>query len=234
MDSQRSRKCDLRVPPSGRLSFAGNAHPQLEGKPGSACYGLDVLEDPGHVAALRALLGGGSLPDAVVLHSGIADLCRRYQLDEAAMRRSAERAARWWAAELSRSPGTRVVLLSTVATSGIGVCARFHMARVRWWNAVRLAAFREGLRARGVPFTEVDAYGLTEPFHWDNDYGDGTSYGVTNPQGRRDAQARDFVKLSRFLANKRYDPSVGLAVAAAVAHASCAPRSRAPSAFAFP
>ncbi|KAJ9457997.1 hypothetical protein DIPPA_11262 [Diplonema papillatum] len=206
---------------NGRLTFVGNTAPSLYGRSKTPCLGLAVLDDKAYAKQLRALVtqnASAGPPTAVVIHSGIADLCSDYQVTEDALRRRAEKAARFWR-EMVDDATTRVILTTTVATSGVGICHRFHVSRLRWWDGIRLGAFKAVFPGAIV----VDLHALTLPFHLTNDYSDGTSYGLVNSKGRQDAVLSQFPKQSRFLAGKRYNPTVGEAFARLLLHAAVAP-----------
>ena len=215
-----NRRGDVRLPGGGRLTYVGNTQEALRGRAVPGCRGLRVVQSARHRAEVAAALdgeGGGVRPDAVVLHSGIADLCVAHDVaEEADARADARRAAEFWRGVVGN--GTRVVLPTTVATAGFGVCHRFHAARVQWWDAIRLEEFKRVFPQAVV----VDLYSLTLPFHRYNDYSDGTNYGIENVGGRQSVQRRDFPKDSRFMAAKRYNPTVGRMLARLLVHAAVA------------
>eukprot|EP00754_Rhynchopus_humris_P007427 Rhum_TRINITY_DN13448_c0_g1::Rhum_TRINITY_DN13448_c0_g1_i2::g.60255::m.60255 len=217
----RNRHGDVRLPGGGRLTYVGNTQEALRGRAVPGCRGLRVVQSARHRAEVAAALGseggGGVRPDAVVLHSGIADLCVGHDVaEEAVARADARRAAEYWGSVVGS--GTRVVLPTTVATAGFGVCHRFHAARVQWWDAIRLEEFKRVFPEAVV----VDLHSLTLPFHRYNDYSDGTNYGIENVGGKQSVQRRDFPKDSRFMAAKRYNPTVGRMLARLLVHAAVA------------
>eukprot|EP01060_Flectonema_neradi_P013819 TRINITY_DN20546_c0_g1_i1.p1 TRINITY_DN20546_c0_g1~~TRINITY_DN20546_c0_g1_i1.p1 ORF type:complete len:478 (+),score=45.72 TRINITY_DN20546_c0_g1_i1:60-1493(+) len=205
--SHELRKYNIDVVGS-RMSYFANHITEPSGtKSKNPCKGLASLDDVGYKDRLTNFVteGNTSYRKVLVLHSGIADLCNSYDINTTLLRNRARQAALFW--NTTFQP-THVVLLSTVATSGIGVCHRFHAARTMWWDGVRIEEMKR-VFPNAVLF---DQFSLTVPFHLNNDFSDGTSYGIENVKGKREVQLHNFPKISKFLAGKRYDPSVGIAL----------------------
>ena len=194
----------------GRINatFYGNTEPLLKGKPTLPCKGLTILRHEAYREHLRRHIFE-TQPTAVIVQSGVADLCVEYEMNVEVLARVAVEAAVFWH-NVTQGRQMRIILPTTVATAGIGLCHRFHASRLIWWDTVRVAAFR---KVFGPRVHVVDLYSLTLPFHLNNDFSDGTTYGLQNIRGNLYAQRADFPKDSRFLAGKRYDPAVGEALA---------------------
>ena len=208
--SHEIRKYDTNIT-NIRLSFFANHIADPSGKRSkNPCSGLSSLNNNNYKHRLDEFTSSNRNSSdynkkILIIHSGVADLCNSYNLNTEALRNNAYQSALYWKTMFQP---THVILLTTVATSGVGVCHRFHASRLIWWDSARISEMR-----RVFPDAVIfDQFTLTSPFHLNNDFSDGTSYGIENINGRREVQLKDFPKISRFLAGKRYDPSVGIAL----------------------
>lgn len=150
--------------------------------------GLDSLRDEGFRGTVKGYFAGATVPDTVIMNSGLHDgvfwpNIRRFAGGAGA-------AARFWGevVESVRRRGVRppeIVYRTTVATGGYARRLAFNPSKMEAFNWVVLEKLREAGLVSGV----VDAFDLSYAWHFDNRCNDGVHYGRAPAKMRwRDGQ----------------------------------------------
>ncbi|KAJ7954957.1 Cytochrome P450 family protein [Quillaja saponaria] len=138
--------------------------------------GLDSLKDEGFQNLLKTYFSGDTIPDTMILNSGLHDGVHWPNIRRFAA--GAEHAASFWADVMKtvKHRGLawpKVFYRTTVATGGYARTLAFNPNKMEVFNGV----FLEKLRQAGVVSGVIDNFDMTFPWHFDNRCNDGVHYG---------------------------------------------------------
>ncbi|KAL4205467.1 hypothetical protein AMTRI_Chr01g114760 [Amborella trichopoda] len=139
--------------------------------------GLDSLHNENFRNLLRSYFTGESVPDAMVMNSGLHDGVN-YR-NPKAFAEAATMAAAFWA-EVLVGRHVEVFYRTTVAAGGHARALSFNPHKMEVYNWMAL----EKLRERGVVNGVVDGFDMTYPWHYDNRCSDGVHYGRAPARAR--------------------------------------------------
>ncbi|XP_057430237.1 uncharacterized protein LOC130723270 [Lotus japonicus] len=138
--------------------------------------GLDSLRDEGFQNLLRKYFSGDTIPDTVIMNSGLHDGV--HWRNVRAFSTGADYAASFWKDVMGavRQRGLawpRVFYRTTVATGGYARSLAFNPNKMEVFNEV----FLEKLKEAGIVSGVIDNFDMTFPWHFDNRCNDGVHYG---------------------------------------------------------
>lgn len=145
--------------------------------------GLYSLTDPGFREMLWSFFRGETVPDFMIMNSGLHDGV--YWKNTRLFAGGAEMAAEFWGSVMDaveKRGKRRPVFLyrTTIATGGY--------ARALWYNPYKMETYNhillEKLRKRNLVDMVVDDFDMTYPWHYDNNCSDGVHYGRAPAKAR--------------------------------------------------
>ncbi|XP_031494195.1 uncharacterized protein LOC116260193 [Nymphaea colorata] len=134
--------------------------------------GLSSLDHPEYRDLLRSYFAGSTLPDVIVMNSGLHDGigCRR----ASEFAENVARAAEFWDEVLDgRRKRPLIIYRTTVTVAGYTRPFAYNPQKMELYNGMVL----EGFRRKGLVGKVVDAFDMTFPWHYDNNCSDGPHYG---------------------------------------------------------
>ncbi|CAN6481965.1 unnamed protein product [Victoria cruziana] len=146
--------------------------------------GLRSLDHPEYRLLLRSYFAGSTLPDVMVMNSGLHDGIGFRRVSEFAD--SVTRAAEFWDEVLGAGrKRPEIIYRTTVTVAGYTRSFAYNPQKMELYNGMVL----EGFRRKGLVGKVVDAFDMTFPWHYDNNCSDGPHYGRPPAKSRwRDGQ----------------------------------------------
>lgn len=146
--------------------------------------GLSTLEHELHQQKLLSHFNGTKWPDTIIMNSGLHDGDQFDSVDN--FTKSADFMVQWWIKLYNTIPAGRKPLLiwrTTIAPAGKSRKMMANPNKMEMFNQIIVEKLQEVKDI--LPVHIVDAFDLTFPFHYDNEYSDGGHYGRSPGYVRR-------------------------------------------------
>lgn len=152
-----------------RISSHFNGHPMVDNNG----MGFASLEDPFYRKYVADFFKGTRYPDAMIMNSGLHDGLHHHNL--VSFTKSVDMALEFWHNVFGKLAGEapKLVYRTTVAPAGTSRGMQANPHKMEIYNRIATEQVQ-----RRFPWTKfVDAFDMSFPFHYDNNYSDGGHYG---------------------------------------------------------